>query len=63
MNESIDHFENYKVKILKEGVGICGVHHCNLWQAETEVLSYPDELKKACKESTSRIFALCVVTK
>ncbi|MGV9079327.1 MULTISPECIES: hypothetical protein [Lactococcus] len=47
MNESIDHFENYKVKILKEGVGICGVHHCNLWQAETEVLSYPDELKKS----------------
>lgn len=43
--EAIDHFANYKVEIIKEGVGVCGVHHCNLWQVQKEVLSYEDIFK------------------
>ena len=44
--EAIDHFANYEVEIVKEGVGVCGIHHCNLWQVQKQVLSYEDEFKR-----------------
>ncbi|MFP7370945.1 hypothetical protein SFC12_02280 [Lactococcus lactis] len=43
--EAIDHFANYEVEIVKEGVGVCGVHHCNLWQVQKEVLSIEGNYK------------------
>lgn len=52
--EAIDHFANYEVEIIKEGVGVCGVHHCNLWQVQKKFYQLREVLKVEKKKlSTS----------
>lgn len=56
--EAIDHFANYEVEIIKEGVGTCSIHHCNLWQVQREVNSMAGSSKSGEKELISLVSAL-----
>lgn len=49
--EAIDHFANYEVEIIKEGVGTCSIHHCNLWQVQREVNSMAGSSKSGEKRT------------